>query len=69
MNIESYSVVNFHDGLQAVPTKWIKNKKCAYPSFLKSESRIQRAIRSKLNPQHNWELLDIIKVYGEEYGK
>lgn len=63
-----FSVLNFFDGLQVVPTSWLReNNQCMYPIDYKG-SKLTKAISKQEEPQESWELTPFVKLYGK-YGK
>lgn len=61
-----YSIVEFDDGIQLVPTSWIfnNNKKCHWPSYTKQE-KINRAILKEECPDdYKWSTFKILRIFG-----
>lgn len=63
-----YRVVEFEDGVMAVPTKWINDKKdvCKWPPY--SNTQINKAIRKNEDVGCNWDEISITKIFGKPLG-
>jgi len=59
-----YSIVEFNDGIFAIPSIWLSaNKKiCKWPPY--DERKLLKAISKKEEPKETWELLTIINIFG-----
>lgn len=65
--MKKYSVVEFSDGLALVPSVWLTEKdKCIYPSHIKSQSRLNKAILEQQLPSEgeDWNEHTVIRTYG-----
>ncbi|CAH0556504.1 unnamed protein product [Brassicogethes aeneus] len=58
-----YTIVEFEDGLQLVPTIWITNNICSWPKC-PVQIEINKAIEAAKAPQANWTTYRILKVFG-----
>lgn len=58
-----YSIVQFVDGILAVPSKWINKdkKQCRYPSDDKS---VKNAIRTLKDVERDWLTYKILRIFG-----
>lgn len=63
-----FLIVEFSDGLQIIPTKWMNTikKTAIWPSHLKTERRLHVAIVSEEMPkeQCDWEEFPIKRIFG-----
>lgn len=59
-----YSIVEFNDGIFAIPTIWLSadKKKCYWPPY--NERKILKAVSKREEPNENWELLNVIQIFG-----
>lgn len=67
--IEMFILVEFTDQkeLAVVPDIWLEGTSCAvWPNFT-SESKLQRAVRSKQRPEDDWKAFPIRELY--KHGK
>lgn len=64
-----YKVVEFDDGIMAVPTKWINVKKnvCKWPPYESNE--IEEAIKDNEDVGRDWSELPIRAFFGKAVGK
>lgn len=66
----TFTVVEFSDGLQIVPTIWLSTTKesCFWPSRFKTQLRINRAILTSEMPKKkeecDWEQLPVKRIFG-----
>lgn len=60
-----FSIAEFDDGLQLVPTTWLTNKNtlCKWPLHLK-QSKLNKAIEAREKPKENWIECKIVKIFG-----
>lgn len=63
-----FIIVEFHDGLQVIPSIWCNADKssCIWPSYMKTKYRINKAILTKEIPREmsDWEELPIKRIFG-----
>ncbi|XP_067204151.1 uncharacterized protein [Linepithema humile] len=59
-----YSIVEFNDGIFAIPTIWLSTdkKKAKWPPF--DERKTLKAISRREEPDENWEFLSVIRIFG-----
>lgn len=69
MDKYQFLIVEFHDGLQVVPSVWYNADKlsCIWPSHMKTKYRINKAIMTREMPRGkaDWEELSIKRIFGE----
>lgn len=59
-----YSIVEFTDGVQLVPSQWLTaNNKCYYPPYL-AQSRIDKAIQNREMPEKSWPTHAVLRIFG-----
>ncbi|KAL0117637.1 hypothetical protein PUN28_008798 [Cardiocondyla obscurior] len=61
-----FSIVEFEDGIQLIPTLWIfnENKKCYWPCYTKQE-KINQAIFNEERPEDDkWKSYNVIRIFG-----
>lgn len=65
---KTYLIVEFSDGLQIIPAKWLNYTKqsCIWPSHFKTQLRLNKAIMTGEMPkeQCEWEELPIKRIFG-----
>lgn len=59
-----YSIVEFEDGLQMIPTSWLKNKNAAFWPQFTSHARFIKAVQKKISPEDNWPIYNIKRILG-----
>lgn len=63
-----FIIVEFHDGLQVIPSVWCNADKlsCIWPSHMKTKYRINKAIITREVPREisDWEKLPIKRIFG-----
>lgn len=63
-----YVIVEFHDGLQLIPSIWYNADKqsCIWPSHCKTKLRINTAIIRQEIPKNesDWEELPVKRIFG-----
>lgn len=63
-----YMIVEFSDGLQIVPAKWLNNIKetCIWPSHFKTQLRINKAVITGEMPKErcDWQELEVKRIFG-----
>lgn len=59
-----YSIVEFEDGIFAIPTVWLNTDKTEsrWPPY--SERQILKAVSKREVPNINWDTLSVIRVFG-----
>lgn len=64
-----YTVVEFEDGIMAVPSAWVNTKDltCKWPPY--SNADIEKAIIDIDEIAEDWDTLSIIRVYGKSVRK
>lgn len=64
-----YTVVEFEDGILAVPSSWINTEKliCKWPLYPNAD--IERAIIDIDKVDKDWNTLPIVKVFGKSVRK
>lgn len=61
--MEEYSIVEFEDGLQLIPTSWLtKNKSAAYWPQITSYARFTKAVKERMQYNDSWILYDVKRV-------
>lgn len=67
--MDQFTIVEFYDGLQLIPTIWCDKEKLSsiWPSHMKTKFRINKAILGKEMPRErsDWEELPIKKLLGK----
>lgn len=64
-DIYVYSIVEFEDGLQMIPTSWlIRDKNAAFWPQFTSHARFIKAVQKKILPEDNWPVYNIKKILG-----
>lgn len=62
---QMWTVLEFKEGLQFVPSKWlVGDDKCMWPPFTKQES-IDKAIKEKIEVGANWNAHLVTRVFYE----
>lgn len=53
---KKFVIVEFSDGLQIVPAKWLStnNKTCIWPSHFKTQIRLNKAIMTEEMPKEDF---------------
>ena len=60
-----FSIVEFEDGLQVVPRKWvIDDKRCCWPNNINSQMSLNKLIIGEIHPEDTWDVYVIKKIYG-----
>lgn len=60
---EIYSIVEFDDGLQMIPTSWlIKDKNTAYWPQFTSHVRFAKAVQKNILPDDNWSTYNVKRI-------
>uniref|UniRef100_A0A1Y1N1H4 Uncharacterized protein n=1 Tax=Photinus pyralis TaxID=7054 RepID=A0A1Y1N1H4_PHOPY len=63
----SYSVVEFSDGVQVVPTSWIFKEcnidMCWWPPNCNDKFQINRLVSGNHNPESNWKKHKLLKIF------
>lgn len=60
---ELYSIVEFEDGLQMIPTLWlIKDKTAAYWPQFTSHKRFVKAVQKNILPEDNWPIYNVKRI-------
>lgn len=55
-----YSIVEFEDGLQMIPTSWlIKDKNAAHWPQMTSHTRFIKAVQNRISPEDYWPIYNI----------
>ena len=64
-----YKVVEFDDGIMAVPTKWVDVNRnvCKWPPY--ENNKIEEAIKDNEDVGRHWSELPIRGVFGKAVGK
>lgn len=64
-----YQVIEFNDGILAVPVNWIDNNKqmCKWPPY--SNEDVEEAIKDADEPKDDWKELHIKNLFGKPVGK
>lgn len=61
--MEDYSIVEFEDGLQMIPTSWLtKNKNAAYWPQFTSHVRFVKAVQKNILPEDNWSIHNVKRI-------
>ncbi|XP_025266538.1 uncharacterized protein LOC105249811 isoform X2 [Camponotus floridanus] len=61
--MEEYSIVEFEDGLQMIPTSWlIKDKNAAYWPQFTSHVRFIKAVQKNILPDDNWPMYNVKRI-------
>ncbi|XP_054257609.1 uncharacterized protein LOC128982695 [Macrosteles quadrilineatus] len=65
-----YAVVEFDDGVQLVPTKWIVDDTCYWPNFT-NQYRYDKAVASNIDYEESWRNFPVRKIvmYADDYVK
>lgn len=59
---ELYSIVEFEDGLQMIPTSWLKDKNIAYWPKFTSHARFTKAVQKRIPPEDNWPIYNVKRI-------
>lgn len=63
-----FIIVEFHDGLQIIPSIWYNahKKSCIWPSLYQTKLRINKAIINQETPKNesDWEELHVKRMFG-----
>ncbi|XP_029168709.1 uncharacterized protein LOC114940960 [Nylanderia fulva] len=67
MSDRGFIVVEFSDGIQVIPKIWLQSNKelCKYPSHLKTDQQIRKAIEKEEKPSSSWSSFKIKRIFGE----
>jgi hypothetical protein len=59
-----WSVVEFIDGIQLVPSNWINKNtgQCSWPTYA-NQTKTNRAIKEKEIPGENWPTHQVLRVF------
>jgi len=59
-----FSIVEFNDGIFAVPTVWLSTdkKSCKWPPY--DERKIFKAVSKREEPDKNWKFLSVTQFFG-----
>lgn len=59
-----YSIVEFNDGIIAIPTIWLSadKKRAKWPPY--DDRKIFKAVSKREEPNENWKCLSVIKIFG-----
>lgn len=65
----TFTLVEFEDGLQVVPNNWIQKERneCWYPNY-RTDKDVDKAIKTRQTPRDNWSSHPIKRIFGI-YGK
>lgn len=60
---ELYSIVEFEDGLQMIPSSWLTENKTAarWPQFT-SHARFTKAVQKRISYENSWPLYDVKRI-------
>lgn len=60
---ELWSIVEFEDGLEMIPSSWLTDNKSAacWPQF-SSQQRFRKAVQNCSSPECNWTSCKVIRV-------
>lgn len=60
---ELYTIVEFDDGLQMIPTSWlIEDKNAAYWPQFTSHARFAKAVKKNISPVDNWPIYNVKRI-------
>lgn len=58
-----YSIVEFEDGLQMIPTSWLINDNdAAYRPLITSHSKLIKAVQKRILPEDNWPTYNVKRI-------
>ncbi|KMQ86596.1 hypothetical protein RF55_14378 [Lasius niger] len=57
-----YHVVEFEDGLEIVPSSWVKENMCKYPA-IKSKKKKDKAVINNVQPDSSWKNYAILRTF------
>jgi len=59
-----FSIIEFEDGLQLVPTNWLKGtSECFWPTH-GNLKRLHKNISECEEPDVNWDILKVVRIFG-----
>ena len=58
-----FSIVEFEDGLQLVPRKWVIDDTSWWPSNITSQISLNKLNIGEIHPEDTWDVYAIKKIY------
>ncbi|XP_060858478.1 uncharacterized protein LOC132935857 isoform X2 [Metopolophium dirhodum] len=64
--INKFQVVEFLDGVQVVPIRWLSEdkKKCVFPVHVNNQNQYNKMVATMSSPKESWQSWDVLKVIG-----